>query len=71
MKEVSRVETVEKGAGTVRIRASAKNGGLTPAVVGTALREKQIIVDEIFSERGKLDDVFREITTAPEVSPDA
>jgi ABC-2 type transport system ATP-binding protein len=71
MKEVSRVETIEKGNGGVRLRVSAKNGGLTPAAIGTGLREKQIVVDEIFAERGKLDDVFRDITTTREASPDA
>jgi hypothetical protein len=29
------------------------------------LRERQIDIDELHSERGRLDDVFRNITTAP------
>jgi ABC-2 type transport system ATP-binding protein len=63
-KDISRVETVEKSNGTLLLRVFAKNGNLTAAGVGSALREKQLFVDEIFVERGKLDDVFREITTS-------
>ncbi len=31
--------------------------------VASLIREKAIVVDEIYVERGKLDDVFRQITT--------
>jgi hypothetical protein len=33
------------------------------AEVGAFLRDRQLAVDEIFVDRGTLDDVFREITT--------
>jgi ABC-2 type transport system ATP-binding protein len=47
----------------VELRALPRNGAIAVAEVGAFLRDRQLTVDEIFVERGTLDDVFREITT--------
>lgn len=65
-KGIARVETVGNDGGIVQLRALAKNGALIADEIGTALAAKEIAVDEIFIERGKLDDVFRDITIAAE-----
>jgi ABC-2 type transport system ATP-binding protein len=62
-KGIARVETVAKANGAVELRAVPKNGAIAAAEVGALLREKQLAIDEIFLNRGTLDDVFREITT--------
>jgi ABC-2 type transport system ATP-binding protein len=53
---------VAKANGAVELRAIPKNGALKPAEVSSLLREKQLAIDEIYLDRGSLDDVFREIT---------
>jgi len=62
-KDVVRIETASKANGTVQLRAVPRSGSEPTAAIGTLLREKQLPYQEIFVERGKLDDVFREITT--------
>jgi gliding motility-associated transport system ATP-binding protein len=68
VKGVSTVETKDTAGGMVHLRALPKNGALAASDIGEALRSNDISPDEIFVERGKLDDVFREITT-PEETP--
>jgi ABC-2 type transport system ATP-binding protein len=41
---------------------------LKPADVAALLRENDIEVDELYSERGNLDDVFRQITSSDEAA---
>ena len=62
-KDVARVETLGKADGRVQLRAIARNGKSIATDVAAMLREKSLNVDELFVERGKLDDVFRELTT--------
>jgi len=65
---VLRVDTVtEEGAG-VRLRVVPRDGRAIAADVASLLRDKAIVVDELFIERGKLDDVFREITAGKSAS---
>ena len=60
--EVAGVETVEKINGQIRLRALPK-GTVSPATAISALiRKESLSVEETYIERGKLDDVFREIT---------
>jgi ABC-2 type transport system ATP-binding protein len=54
--------TGESGPGRMRVRAAA--GASIAAAVTGALREKGIAVEEVFIERGRLDDVFRQITSS-------
>lgn len=61
-KNIASVEKASKLNGTVQLRAMPKDGS-DPAEISSILREKQLPYKEIFIERGKLDDVFREITT--------
>jgi ABC-2 type transport system ATP-binding protein len=50
---------------TVRLRAIPKNGAAHAAqAVGDLMRREQLPFEEIYVERGKLDDVFRDITTS-------
>jgi ABC-2 type transport system ATP-binding protein len=60
---IVRVERSPSGNGSVELRAVPRNGGIAVAEVGAFLRDRQLAVDEIFVDRGTLDDVFREITT--------
>lgn len=64
MKEVQRVEIANRLNGTVQLRAIPKPGADPASSIGALLREKQLPYNEIFIERGKLDDVFRSITTS-------
>ena len=41
-----------------------KNGAGIVTDVASAIRQKSLVVEEIFVERGKLDDVFRQITSS-------
>jgi ABC-2 type transport system ATP-binding protein len=62
-KDISKVETVSAANGQSQLRALPKNGAVIATDVASLIREKAIVVDEIYVERGKLDDVFRQITT--------
>jgi ABC-2 type transport system ATP-binding protein len=61
---VKEVETVGTVNGVLQLRAIPKNGAGIVTDVATAIRQKSLAVDEIFVERGKLDDVFRQITSS-------
>ena len=50
--------------GRLQLRAIPKNGAGIVTDVASAIRQKAVAVDEIFVERGKLDDVFRQITSS-------
>ena len=49
--------------GDGQLFVQAKNGAPIITPVSSALRENDIAVDEITVERGRLDEVFRQITT--------
>jgi ABC-2 type transport system ATP-binding protein len=61
---VKEVETVGVANGRLQLRAIPKNGAGIVTDVASAIREKALAVDELFVERGKLDDVFRQITSS-------
>jgi ABC-2 type transport system ATP-binding protein len=63
---VKAIETVgqAEGGGQLQLRAIPKNGAGIVTEVASAIRQKALAVDEIFVERGKLDDVFRQITSS-------
>ncbi|MGI9475871.1 MAG: ABC transporter ATP-binding protein [Hyphomicrobiaceae bacterium] len=58
------VEEVSKANGHAHLRALSAGNGEIIGDVAAALREKSISVDQIYVERGRLDDVFRDITTS-------
>lgn len=58
------VETVSGADGHLLVRAIPKNGAGIVTDVASVIRQKALVVEEIFVERGKLDDVFRQITTS-------
>lgn len=58
------VEEVSKANGHANLRALSAGTGEILGDVATALRQQSISVDQIYVERGRLDDVFREITTS-------
>jgi ABC-2 type transport system ATP-binding protein len=60
---IARIETLEQADSHVALRAIPKNGKAIATDVASLLREKAVPVQELFVERGKLDDVFRQITT--------
>ena len=71
LKSVGKVETAGKANGLVHLRVMAKDGKHIATDVAALLREKSLAVDEFFVERGKLDDVFRQITTSDRETPHA
>jgi ABC-2 type transport system ATP-binding protein len=48
----------------MQLRAIPKNGAGIVTDVASVIRQKALTVDEIFVERGNLDDVFRQITSS-------
>ena len=63
--EVARVDLTAQVDGVADLLVRPVNGRSITAQVGAALRARQIGIEELSSERGRLDDVFRTITTAP------
>jgi ABC-2 type transport system ATP-binding protein len=61
---VDKVETVAAANGKMHLRAIPKNGAGIVTDVASVIRQKALTVDEIFVERGNLDDVFRQITSS-------
>jgi ABC-2 type transport system ATP-binding protein len=61
---IKEIETISGPNGQLQLRAIPKNGAGIVTDVASAIRQKALAVDEIFVERGKLDDVFRQITTS-------
>jgi ABC-2 type transport system ATP-binding protein len=63
---IIRVETISKANGHVDLRAVPSNGAAIATVVASLLHENGVAVSELFVERGRLDEVFRDITTSEE-----
>jgi ABC-2 type transport system ATP-binding protein len=61
--DVAGVEMLAQSNGAVDLLVRPANGRSITAEVGAALRSSHIDVDELHTERGRLDDVFRGITT--------
>jgi ABC-2 type transport system ATP-binding protein len=70
---VDSVETVGAvdGDGHHLLRAMPKNGAGIVTDVASVIRQRALVVEEIFVERGKLDDVFRQITSSDLDNPNA
>lgn len=62
--EVAGVETVSKTDISIQIRALPKNGATPAKAISELLAREKLPYDELYVERGKLDDVFRDITTS-------
>jgi ABC-2 type transport system ATP-binding protein len=60
---VARVEITGRNDSAVSLRAFPKDGHEIATTIGAALRDKGIDVEELFVEKGRLDDVFRQITS--------
>jgi len=65
---VAKVERAPAVNGHIQVRALPKPGHAIAADIGALLRDQSIVVAEMLVERGKLDDVFRQITTSSEGS---
>lgn len=63
---IASIEIVSKAGGQTDLRALPSNGKAIVSDVAALLQEKGITVNELFVERGKLDDVFREVTAGQE-----
>jgi ABC-2 type transport system ATP-binding protein len=68
---IDRIETLAAANGQLQLRAVPKNGAGIVTEVASVIRQKSLIVDEVYVERGKLDDVFRQITTSDLDKPHA
>ena len=60
---VQNVETLNAPDGGARFRVQPQDGAVLVAPLGDALKAVNIDIQQIYVERGALDDVFREITT--------
>ena len=60
---VAKVEQTGKANGAVTLRALPKEGHTIATEVAALLREKAVDVEELYIEKGRLDDVFRQITS--------
>lgn len=60
--KVASVEIVETSDGTARLLARPEQGAFIAEAVGAAVHEGKLVATDMFSEIGKLDDVFRSIT---------
>ncbi len=65
---LARIDTVGTANGHVRLRAVPKDKALVAHDVAEHLRRHAVEVDELFMERGNLDEVFRQITTSDEAA---
>nr|VFJ67108.1 MAG: ABC-2 type transport system ATP-binding protein [Candidatus Kentron sp. FW] len=61
--EVEFVESLETSNGLVRLMVYARNGQSIAGTVNQAAREQDWKVEELYVEQGRLDDVFRALTT--------
>lgn len=61
---IERIETIGEPNGTTHLRVIPKEDSLIASEVATAVKNNSLPVEEIFVERGKLDDVFRQITSS-------
>jgi ABC-2 type transport system ATP-binding protein len=68
---IAKVETVGSANGRVQLRAHARDGAPAAGDLATLIRKRLIEVEEVAVERGNLDEVFRQITTAETGGPHA
>ena len=61
---IAKVETLSAANGRVQLRATARAGAPAAPELASLIRTRLIEVEEVSVERGNLDDVFRQITTA-------
>jgi ABC-2 type transport system ATP-binding protein len=66
LNQIAKVERLDAVNGHIQLRALPRNGASIAGDVAALLRERSISVEEMFVERGKLDDVFRQITSSDE-----
>ena len=62
--EVAGVERTGKTGELIQLRALPKNGAAPAKAIGELLAREKLPYEELFVERAKLDDVFRDITTS-------
>jgi ABC-2 type transport system ATP-binding protein len=60
---VASVERMKEDGGLIQLRAMPKAGALIAPDVAALLAERGLSVSELYVERGRLDDVFRKITS--------
>jgi ABC-2 type transport system ATP-binding protein len=64
LSSLARIEKAEALGSSVRLRAIGKDGQASAKAIADLLRSEQLPFEELYVEHGKLDDVFRTITTA-------
>lgn len=62
--EVAGIETFDKTGDTIRLRAFAKTNTQPAKAIADRLSREQLPFEEIYVEHGRLEDVFRDITTS-------
>ncbi len=62
--DVERVEVLDRSGAAARLAVLPADGKAILAAVGASVRAADLPVEEIAAERGHLDEVFRQITTA-------
>ena len=59
---IDKIETVGKPNGSIQFRAIPKKDALIASDIAAMVKDQSLSVEEIFVERGRLEDVFRQIT---------
>ena len=60
--DVDRIETADTDGEIAHVVVVAKSGAAIVETVNARMREKSIPIEQLYVERGRLDDVFRQIT---------
>ncbi|MDH5749848.1 MAG: ATP-binding cassette domain-containing protein, partial [Rhodospirillales bacterium] len=69
LSDVAGVERVGAADGVATLRILPKGGASIALSVGDLLRAKNISAQEVFVDKGSLDDFFRQITLGPDSGP--
>jgi len=61
--DIERIETNDRRAESAHVVVVARNGATIIETVNARMKDRGIAVEQLYIERGRLDDVFRQITT--------
>ena len=62
--DIDRIEVSDARDGGAHVTVIPRNGATIIETVNARMRDRGIVIEQLYVERGRLDDVFRQITTA-------
>lgn len=60
--DIERIETADDHGDTAHVLVMAKNGATIIETVNARMRDRSIAIEQLYVERGRLEDVFRQLT---------